>query len=130
MSDADAGADVLADKTVLLVEDDPVVASAMLFALEEGDANVAGPARRLRTAMRELDRQLPDAAILDVELLDGNVLPLAHRLQEEGVPFVFYTAHASQDHAAAYEVGVPVVRKSRTCEEAVETLKDVLKPGG
>ena len=121
------GSDILADKTVLLVEDDPVVASALLFSLEEGEAHVAGPARRLRTAMREVDRRMPDAAILDVELLDGDVLPLAERLREEGVPFVFYTAHASRGHDKAREMGAPLVGKSRTCDEAVERLKDVLR---
>lgn len=115
----------LAAKTVLVVEDDPVMASALQFALEEDAALVTGPARRLRTAMREVERQRPDAAILDVELLDGAVYPLADRLREVGVPFVFYTAHAPREHGRAQAIG-PVVNKSRSCEDAVEKLKEVL----
>ena len=120
---------MLADKTILLVEDDPVVASALLFSLEESEANVAGPVRRVRTAMREVERQPPDAAILDVELLDGEVFPVADRLREQGVPFVFYTARGSQGHDAAHDMGAPVIGKGQSTDAAVERLKALIADG-
>lgn len=84
----------LAGRTVLVVEDDWFIASYVTDALGDAGALVAGP---LPTADQALDRlaapdALPDAATLNIRLLDGDSLPVARRLDELGVPFLFLSA--------------------------------------
>lgn len=52
-----------------------------------------------------------DFALLDFDLGDGtDALPIAEALEERGIPFVFVTAHPSQDLRDAYP-DVPVLIK-------------------
>lgn len=75
---------------VLIVEDDWLIATQLTSELEAQGAEVIISTSRADglTAMK----RRPDLAILDVDLEDGPVWPLAACLEEIGVPFVFRTA--------------------------------------
>jgi CheY-like chemotaxis protein len=88
---------VFADARVMLVEDDFIVAFDMQSLLEDYGARVLGPATSVREARELIDRQTPNAAVLDVNLNGEWVFPIAEILLERGVPFVFATAYADDD---------------------------------
>jgi DNA-binding response OmpR family regulator len=52
---------------------------------------VVGPAATVRKALDLLDREVIHAAILDANLPDGDVTPVAEELIERGVPFIINT---------------------------------------
>lgn len=83
--------------TVLVVEDDFIVAYDMQMLLEEHGARVLGPAASLAEGKALLARERPTAAVLDVNLGGEYVFPLAEELQALNVPFVFATAYADDD---------------------------------
>ena len=83
--------------TVLVVEDDFIVAYDMQMMLEEQGARVLGPATSLAEAQQLLSRERPTAAVLDVNLNGEYVFPLAEELRTQKVPFVFATAYADED---------------------------------
>ena len=112
----------LRDLVVLVTEDDPVLGVDLAFALEDEGAQPRGPFRKLADAQAALDAALPDAAILDVELLDGEVFPVAERLKSAGIPYLFYTSQASTGQAAARRDGAPVLSKAKSSHEAVLRL--------
>ena len=114
----------LQTKTVLLMEDNPVLGLEVAFALEDEGATVKGPLARLEAGLELIDGERPDAAILDVELADGEVFPLAERLRERGVPFVFYTARGSEGHMRARAGDAPVVSKSYGSANVIEALNE------
>ena len=114
----------LQTKTVLLMEDNPVLGLEGAFALEDEGATVKGPLARLEAGLELIDGERPDAAILDVELADGEVFPLAERLRERGVPFVFYTARGSEGHMRARAGDAPVVSKSYGSANVIEALNE------
>lgn len=87
----------MAGMTVLVVEDDFIVAYDMQMMLEEQGARVLGPASSLAEAQELLARERPTAAVLDVNLGGEYVFPLAAELQAKDVPFVFATAYADND---------------------------------
>ena len=114
-------------KTILLMEDNPVLGLEVAFALEDEGATVKGPVARLEAGLAMIegpDSENPDAAVLDVELADGEVFPLAERLRERGVPFVFYTARGSEGHMRARAGDAPVVSKSYGSAQVVEALTE------
>lgn len=119
--------DSLRGKIILLTEDDAVLASALAFLLEDHGATVDGPARRVETAMEAISRRMPDGAILDVELLDGEVFPVTNRLKAAGVPIVFYTAKGSKGHEKAKVDGAPVVGKIKTIDVPVRLLAEAVE---
>ena len=115
----------LSGHTVLVMEDNPVLAADLSMRIAEQGATIIGPFRRLSDGLDELDRTVPSLAILDVELLDGMVLPLADRLRDLGVPFLFYSARDSDGHAAAKRTGAPLLSKSNHSARAVEILDEI-----
>jgi two-component system, response regulator PdtaR len=82
---------------ILVVEDDFIVAFDMQTLLEEQGAHVLGPAASLREAQALLATEVPQAAVLDVNLNGEFVFPLAELLRAKGVPFLFATAYADDD---------------------------------
>lgn len=87
----------LQNRFILLVEDEYLLADEILTGLSDAGAIVVGPAATVETAMNlTVDADSLDAAILDINLRDELVYPLADALTIRGVPFIFTTGyHAS-----------------------------------
>ena len=103
----------LADRAVLVVEDDYFIADEMRRALEDGGARVLGPVGDVEDALALIvGAARIDAAVLDVNLHDGTVSPVADALAERGVPFVFTTGYdraaLPERHAAVRRLEKPV----------------------
>jgi CheY-like chemotaxis protein len=79
---------------VLIVEDQAIIAMDLEAAVEEANARVIGPAPTIREALHLLHTNAVDAAILDANLPDGDVTPVAEQLIDRAVPFVINTGVA------------------------------------
>jgi PAS domain S-box-containing protein len=77
----------------LLVEDEALVGLMMRAALTDAGYHVIGPYASVGDALIALRSERPDCAVLDINLLDGPVYPLATALADAGVPFVFATGY-------------------------------------
>jgi two-component system, response regulator PdtaR len=82
--------------TVLVVEDEFIIALDLSETVQDLGYELEGPFEGNRDAIEALDGEgLPDCAILDVFTADGEVYPLADRLVEAGVPIVFHSGHVT-----------------------------------
>jgi DNA-binding response OmpR family regulator len=63
--------------------------------LEEAGFGVSGPFASCPAALDSLDKQPPDGAILDIELIDGECVELARELKSRCIPFVVLTGYTS-----------------------------------
>ena len=118
---------MLEGRRILVVEDQALIALDLQTTLEDRGATVLGPFARLGAALRAAsDRSVIDAAILDVELGVEDTLPLADRLAERGVPFVFHTGHAGTDRLRMRYEGVPIILKPALPGEVVRRLASAL----
>lgn len=79
---------------VLIMEDEFIVALDLSDMVEDLGFKVDGPFATLAEGVRAIADRPPDAAILDVQLADSEVFPLADRLIELGVPIIFHSGHA------------------------------------
>lgn len=96
---------------VLVVEDDYLLALDICDQLQETGARVIGPAPSLDVALNLLDHPpWPEVAILDINLADGKVYPLAKKLIERGIPFVFASS-VTPDEIPEYFAAVPLIGK-------------------
>ena len=67
--------------TVLLCEDEYIVALDLQLLLEEFGYEVIGPFDSFSKGLNALNDVRPDMAVLDVRLRDGEVFPLADKLE-------------------------------------------------
>lgn len=80
---------------VLLVEDETLVAFLLEAMLEEEGFRRLRHAGSLAQGLAALDSARPDAAVLDINLGGQTVFPLAERLEQAGVPFVFASGYGA-----------------------------------
>jgi DNA-binding response OmpR family regulator len=103
----------LSGKSVLMVEDEYLIADALCSAFEMEDVRVVGPFSNVAAAMEALDKgATADAAVLDVNLNGERVFPLADRLMADNVPIVLTTGYDSdaipRDYAHLERLQKPV----------------------
>jgi CheY-like chemotaxis protein len=79
-------------RRVLVVEDQCAVALDLCESLDREGASVVGPASTVEDALQMLESSRPDVAVLDIQLRGGLVYPVADRLEELGVPYLFTSA--------------------------------------
>jgi two-component system, response regulator PdtaR len=100
-------------KTVLVVEDEYLVASELQLILEDNGFRVIGPAATVAAALKLLHGEVPSLAVLDVNIGNELVTPVAEKLKALDVPFVLATAYANPERfggtalADAPSVGKP-----------------------
>ncbi|WP_432797652.1 response regulator [Poriferisphaera sp. WC338] len=107
---------------LIIVEDDFVVAQSLSDLLEAFGAKDVEMASNIDQAIDKINKQRFDIAILDVNLLGGSVEPVALRLKEQGVPFLFVTGYASQDMLPASMQDHAVLLKPVNPEEMLTMI--------
>lgn len=117
--------ELIAGRTLLVVEDEPLLGMLLDDVLSDAGARVLGPAATVERALELLTAATGvDAAILDVNLGGVRSDAVASRLEEMGVPFVFATAYG--DGAIDGGRSAPVLRKPYDVGEVLETLARLL----
>jgi PAS domain S-box-containing protein len=86
----------LPGERVLIVEDEALVAMILEDQLADLGISVAGTCASVPDAMRAIENDPPQAAILDVNLRGQLVYPVADRLMDRGIPFVFVTGYGRE----------------------------------
>lgn len=113
--------------TVLVVEDE--IELSKLFVEVISDAGyTAVPTYSLSDALNALTWQRFDAAVLDIELRDGTVFPVADRLADMGTPFLFASAVYSQMVPQRHQ-DVPFVAKPFRIEDLLAGVKAAVQGG-
>lgn len=92
----------LAAPRILVVEDEMAVAMLIEDMVNELSFEVAGVVPRLEDAMRMVDSDDFDAAMLDVHLNGKTVFPFAAELDKRHIPFLFATAYGGRGIPAEY----------------------------
>ena len=82
---------------VLVVEDEAIVAIDIADQLTEAGFLVVGPASSVAKALKLIEEQGCDVAVLDVNLRDETAEPIARELRSRRTPFLFLSA-VSRDH--------------------------------
>lgn len=76
---------------VLVAEDEPVIALDLASAVEEAGGEVVGPVASVRQALSLVDEDGIQAAIVDVDLLDGDIGPVIEELTRRGLPVIVHS---------------------------------------
>ena len=80
---------MLSNAPILIVEDEPFIALELKASVEDAGGTVVGPVGSVREAMDLLKTSVVRAAILDIQLSDGDITPVAEALLAQGIPVIF-----------------------------------------
>ncbi|SLN24513.1 putative transcriptional regulatory protein pdtaR [Aquimixticola soesokkakensis] len=113
-------------RDILIVEDEAIVALDLKFIVEDMGLGTIGPCPTVRQGLREANANCPDIAILDVNLLDGEVYALADVLRDQHVPLIFHSAHADPVELAKRYPGAAFCPKPTTPYQIEDCVKAAL----
>ena len=109
-------------KSILIVEDEPLIAMALADAVKGLDGLVIGPIATVSEALDFLDCHEIAGAILDARLLDAEITPVALRLARAGIPVVVHSGTGLPAEVAAEWPGLPLLMKPTSPEVVARRL--------
>ena len=117
--------------TILIVEDESLIALDLAMAIEDAGGIVVGPASTTVEAMAlmaeaEVRDVRIDAALLDCNLADRDVTPVVLHLHEHGVPMLVYSATGLPVEVADLSAQIPWVPKPAPTDRVVAALTEKL----
>ena len=116
-------------QTILIVEDEPTIASPLLYALEN-EGFLTHHCTTCQDARRYLKDHKTSLCILDIGLPDGNGLELCKEIrQDSDIPILFLSARTDEiDRILGLELGGDdYVTKPFSPREVVARVKSILK---
>ncbi len=88
---------------ILLVEDEAILAFGIAQILKEAGFEVLGPAATVTQALSLMQEKGCDAAVLDINLLDGTSEPVARQLLDCGTPFIVVSGRSPEQFAPPFQ---------------------------
>jgi CheY-like chemotaxis protein len=119
-------ASVTVCRSVLIVEDEPLISMMLEDFLDSLGHEVAGTCDTVEEALDRVEQGGFDVAIIDVNLNGRQVWPVADRLAAKGIPYVLATGGHIDPPPAAH-AGVPVLAKPYTLDAIGPVLAEACR---
>lgn len=81
-------------RSILVIEDDPLIAMDLASTLNAAGYRIMGPAATNAEALRLLHTEVPDVTVLDINLGSEMSFPVFDYLNELGAPFITLSGHS------------------------------------
>jgi DNA-binding response OmpR family regulator len=118
----------LADSTVLVVEDEGLIAFDVVDALRDAGCRQVHLAASVAGATALIHQHSPHVAVLDVRLGHENSFPIADMLALMRTPFVFLTSERQETFPHQHR-DRPLVAKPYSATDLVAAVVKALNPG-
>jgi CheY-like chemotaxis protein len=115
---------VFSGAAILICEDEPFIALELALSVEDAGGTVVGPAASVREALDLLEDHKIDGAILDVNLIGGEVTPILVCLMLRGVPVVVQTGVGLPPALESLETPPPVFLKPVSPDRLLRRLAE------
>ena len=119
---------------VLIAEDEPFIAFSLAASVEDAGGEVIGPCASVAEALSHIQSgALPTAAILDLNLTDGEVTPVAEQLLDQSVVVILHSGVAPPIKLRERAPVLILCAKPIAPEKVVQTLTEALserRPNG
>jgi DNA-binding response OmpR family regulator len=112
---------------ILIVEDEPLIALQLKALVEDVGGKVIGPVGSVRGAMELLQTEVVAAAILDIQLTDGDVTPVAQALAAREVPVILQSGLNPPPALKRLFPDVIVHKKPVSGDFLIERLAELIK---
>jgi len=115
-----------APASILVIEDEFLVAMQMETVLRDAGWNVIGPAGTLVNAVSLARGAACDGALLDVNLRGQRVDEVAAILSDRGIPFLFTSGYGRENLPAAFRDGAELLAKPVSDQTLVRAVREFL----
>lgn len=115
---------MLKDKAVLIIEDNFFLALSVCDGVEGLNGIPLGPVATAAEALKYLDAYEIHAAVIDYDLADTELIPIANWMIEEDVPVIIYTARETFPASLEVPPGATILRKPINPETVVAKLAE------
>lgn len=112
---------------VLVAEDELIVGLDLCDTVAEAGYLVEGPFDDLSSAMLAFQKNRPDVAILDVQLGDGIVYPLAEQMMAENVPVIFHSGQLTPEEVALRYPDAQALSKPCPPTEIIDRVQQAIQ---
>jgi CheY-like chemotaxis protein len=116
----EVGRGPLTGQSVLVLEDEPLLALELNVTLRDAGASVS-VAKDEETALRVIDVLRTSAAVVDINLGGKDCSAVCERLSDGGIPFVFFTGEARPDIMLRWP-DTPVLTKLASKQRIIRVL--------
>jgi DNA-binding response OmpR family regulator len=113
---------------VLVVEDEFLIALDLATAIEDADGKVEGPFDRVDRAVSFLQTGTVSAAVLDVNLVDRDILPVIELLAARRVPFLIHSANSLPMSLRQVIGDAPIFAKPALNHQIIRALSAMVPP--
>ncbi|WP_421997744.1 response regulator [Reyranella sp.] len=112
-------------RIVLILEDDPLVATVMASSIEDAFEGCTACIATSVAEAGQLAGSRVDCALLDVEVADGRSYPFAAKLQEQRIPLIFVSG--TSPHAVPAELAaIPFLQKPVGMNDVLTAMRHYL----
>jgi DNA-binding response OmpR family regulator len=118
--------DRVAGASVLIVEDEFLIAMDIEMTISAAGYRVVGPAGSVDKALALAARDRPDVALLDVRISGGLSYPVAQQLRAQGTPFAFVTSTVPGDLPEEFR-NSPLLPKPTTTSALLDTVERLVR---
>ncbi len=113
--------------TILLLEDEPLILIDLEFAAEDRGCNVLAATDIAKAMVHIQNSQRIDVAVLDVDLGGGTTCePIAHKLDDMGVPYLLHSGNLNRKDETVQELGVRHIPKPADSSFVIEAALDTI----
>ncbi|MFZ0851401.1 MAG: hypothetical protein WAO08_19595 [Hyphomicrobiaceae bacterium] len=116
----------LAGCSILICEDEPLIALGIADALSRAGARVL-KVRSIADALIAVEDEVPSAVILDHALTDGESSQLRECLKERCIPYVLHSGYGTREHGWAADDKAVCVPKPASPQHLVTTVEGLLR---
>ena len=116
----------LHEHRILIVEDEIAIAMDLVSIILDAGAEVVGLAMSVPEALRLIESHEITLAILDVNLGKDDSLPIAQRLDDAGIPFVFHTGNGEKLSPNPWPQA-PIIKKPASPQKIMAAVAAVAK---
>lgn len=109
---------------ILVVDDEFLVAYGLAAMVRQCGCAVVGPVANVAEGLSAIRQNVLDGAVLDINLGEERVWPIADLLQERGLPFVFASGYGRSDVKKRFR-HVPLLCKPLSVPDIARALRSV-----
>ena len=121
-------ADSLAGLRILVAEDGLMIALLIERFLCDFGCVIVGPVSTVARATEALEMHEIDGALLDINLREESVFPVAEKMRIRALPFILVTSYSVRDVEPELIRMAPRIRKPFTRETLMERMIEVFRP--
>lgn len=111
----------MSGQSILVVEDEFLIALDIVAALEQAGIDVAGPVSTVGDALATIEQQPLRGVLLDAHLGGESAARIADALSERRLPFAFVSGYGRESLPEAYQ-NAPLVRKPFTDQDLLTAI--------